>query len=380
MNGDRVLQIGNGSIPAEAEDLGDTVLLPGLVNAHTHLEFSDLTNPIGHPGILLHDWIAQVVGTRQGATPESKVLAIQSGIRQLIDSGTRLAGEIATPPCEYPKARDDVSLVCFAEVLGLDPERAAERMDAAVVHNQMYPTAGLSPHAPYSTTLDAIDRCIDYASRFDRPIAMHVAESAAERELLTNGHGPFAEALQSMGVWREEHFPWGDDPFGMLVDRLAKAPRALLIHGNYLNEAEIEQLGKHRNLTVVYCPRTHHFFAHRSHPTDRMLSAGVRVALGTDSRASNPDLSIWKEVQHLLHHRSDIAPMEILRMATQNGADAMNQPNLGRIEAGCRPGLGIVRTTAANVDDVYADLSTNRYEPLRRGSQVTNRAAITPDS
>lgn len=367
MDGEHVLEIGNGTIPSGAEDLGDAVLLPGLVNAHTHLEFSDLTNPIGQPGVSLPDWIGQIVGSRQAATPESKELAIQSGIRELIDSGTRLAGEIATPPCEYPQPTGDLRLVSFAEVLGLDPTRAAERMQAAVVHNQTYPTAGLSPHAPYSTTLDTLDRCIDYASRFDRPIAMHVAESAAERELLTSGSGPFAEALRSMGVWRDECFPWGDNPFGRLIDRLAKAPRALLIHANYLDDQEIEQLSHHRNLTVVYCPRTHHFFQHPSHKVDRMLSAGLRVALGTDSRASNPDLSIWKEVQHLLQYRTDIAPIEILKLATLNGADALNQPDMGRIEVGCNPGLGIVRTSGVNVSDVYADLSTNLYEPLSPG-------------
>ncbi len=366
-DGNQILEIGKGKAPFGCDDQGDAALLPGLVNAHTHLEFSNLANPIGEPGISLHDWIGRIVGARQSATPDSKQSAIAAGIRESIRSGTRLIGEITTPPCAYPLDSGELKLVPFAEVLGLDRSRATERMDSAVSFCEACPTAGLSPHAPYSTTLQTVDRCIEYASRSDRPIAMHVAESAEERELLTAGSGPFADALRSMGVWRDEVFPWGDHPFETLIDRLSAASCALLIHGNYLNDRDIAKLVQHPNVTVVYCPRTHHFFGHQPHPVDRMVLAGVRVALGTDSRASNPDLSIWKEVQHLLMHRPDIGPAEVLRMATINGADAMNQPEIGRIEAGCQSGLGLVRTSAAKVADVYADLVTNDYVPLLHG-------------
>jgi cytosine/adenosine deaminase-related metal-dependent hydrolase len=194
---------------------------------------------------------------------------------------------------------------------------------------------------------------------------MHVAESAEERELLATASGPFAAALQAMGVWREEVFPWSDDPFGLLIDRLANAPQALLVHGNYLNDLEIDQLSQRPNISVVYCPRTHHFFGHPPHPVDRMLQARVRVALGTDSRASNPDLNVWKEVQHLLRHRSDLPPMQVLRMATINGAEAMNQTSIGRIQSDCSPGLGVVHSRGTTLAEVYADLCTNEYVPLR---------------
>ncbi len=122
--------------------------------------------------------------------------------------------------------------------------------------------------------------------------------------------------LRSLGVWRDDLFPWGDDPFGLLIDRLSNAPRVLLVHGNDLNDAEIHCLQNHPNITVVYCPRTHDFFEYDKHPVDRMLAAGIPVALGTDSRASNPDLNLWREVQFLLQHRSDLAPDEVIRMAT----------------------------------------------------------------
>ncbi len=272
MQDDCVVEVGTGVAPDGAEDLGDAALLPGLVNAHTHLEFSDLSEPIGRPGILLSDWIGHVVGARAGTPPESKTLAIESGVRELIDTGTRLVGEIMTPPCRYPQQIAELEIISFAEVLGLDPIRAAERLDAGTSHGEHDPKSGLSPHAPYSTTLQSVDQCIEYVGCGDRPIAMHVAESSDERELITRGTGPLATALQSMGVWRDGVFPWCDQPFVALIDRLAAAPRSLLIHGNYLNDLEIEQLGSYPNMTVVYCPRTHHFFQHEQHPVNRMLS------------------------------------------------------------------------------------------------------------
>ncbi len=370
MHNDRVVEVGNGTPWDAAEDLGDVALLPGLVNSHTHLEFSDLAGPIGFPGIRLSDWIGHVVDARTGVTPKSKSMAIDAGIRELLYTGTRLVGEITIAPFSYPQSNPELQIVSLAEVLGLDPNRAAQRFADATSHCEQNPKSGLSPHAPYSTTLQTIDQCIDFAVRSDRPIAMHVAESPEERELIREGTGPFAEALQSMGVWRDGVFPWGDQPLSRLIHRLARAPRSLLIHGNYLNEQEIQQLSKHRNITVVHCPRTHHFFQHDRHPVDRLLSAGVRVALGTDSRASNPDLNVWHEFQFLCQHRPEIAPQDVLKMVTIDGADALGRNRLGRIDVGCRPGLGYVRTQATSAAELFADLQTQEYVPIPLGEEI----------
>ena len=370
MQNDCVVEVGSGTTLDATEDLGDVALLPGLVNSHTHLEFSDLAEPIGFPGIRLSDWIGHVVDARAGVTPKSKSMAMDAGIRELLYTGTRLVGEITIAPFSYPQANSELEIVSLAEVLGLDPNRAAQRLEDAISHCEQNPKSGLSPHAPYSTTQQSIDQCIDFAVRANRPVAMHVAESPEERELVSKGTGPFAAALQSMGVWREGVFPWGDQPLSRLINRLASAPRSLLIHGNYLNEQEIQQLSQHPNITVVYCPRTHHFFQHQRHPVDRLRSAGVRVALGTDSRASNPDLNVWHEFQFLCQHRPEIAPRDVLKMVTIDGADAMGRNQMGRIDVGCRPGLGYVRTKSTSVAELFSDLQTNEYVPIPLGEEI----------
>ncbi len=373
--GGRVVEIGRGPPPHGAEDFGDVALLPGLVNAHTHLEFSDLEQPIGRPGTPLHHWIGQVIAARGTTDERRKHAAITRGLAESKAAGVRLLGEITTPPCNYVLPDESIDLVSFAEVIGLSPQRWQERFAAALKHQGRdehqgraehrgkIERTGWSPHAPYSTQRGAIAQCLEHAARVGSPVAMHVAESPAERELLEQGTGPFADALRELGVWREGLFPWPREPVASLIDQLARAPQALLVHGNDLCEAEIERIRGHVNLTVVYCPRTHARFGNPPHPIARLLAAGVRVALGTDSRASNPDLNLWGEVQWLLRHRTDLDPSRVLEMATLAGAEALGRRDVGRIEPGGQPGLCFLETEANEVAGLWEDCARRRLRP-----------------
>jgi len=357
----RVVEVGKRDCPAGAKDLGDVALLPGLVNAHTHLEFSDFTEPIGHPGVPLSQWIGMVIAARQTTEPQKRS-AIESGLRELRSGGTVLAGEIATPPCDYPPST--TKIVPFAEVLGLEKARGEERFSETRACMEREPDWAISPHAPYSTPPELIRQCVRLARTHNRPLAMHVAESPAERELLNDGTGPFADSLKAIGVWHHGLFPWGRDPIVSLLQTLAEAPRALIVHGNDLRDAEIETMVRYPNLTVVYCPRTHHFFRYEPHPVDKLIAAGVPVALGTDSRASNPDLNLWREVQHLLRHRGDLNPDAVLQMATVAGARALGHANIGKMEPQSDARFGTVLSGATNVEELYADLAENDYLPF----------------
>ncbi len=380
VQGDRIVEVRSDAPPAEAENLGDVAILPRGVNAHTHLEFSDCQQPIGQVGTSLSDWIGQVVAARTGKTRRDQEQAIRRGLEESRQAGVCLIGEIATPPCDYPAEVACPEVYTFAEVLGLRQDRSDERIAAAAAQVAARTDSGFSPHAPYSTSREAIQSCLELAIGGKRMIAMHVAESPAERELLVNGSGPFATALKSMGVWHDGSFPWSDRPVLELIDQLSTAPRALLVHGNDLTDREIERLAKHPQMTVVYCPRTHAFFQYEPHPVARLLAAGVRVALGTDSRASNPDLNIWQEVRQLFEHRSDLDPEAVLAMATMAGADALGRSDLGRIEVGARASLAIVPTCASNIDHVFADLAVNQLVPLELAPLASEQRGRNSDS
>ena len=367
VSGNEIVKVGSGNPDSPLTDLGDVALLPRLVNAHTHLEFSDCNLPIGRPGTPLSVWIGQVVAARVQATPAQKATAIAQGIKESDDHGVGLIGEITTPPCRYGPGLQGPQIHSFAEVLGLTQQRSDERLAAAKQHLSVDPRAGLSPHAPYSTSRQVIQSCVDLAKRYQRSLAMHVAESPAERELLTTGSGSFVGALKELGAWQSGLFPWGSDPFSDLIDQLSLAERVLLIHGNDLSTTEIERLTRYPQMSVVYCPRTHAFFGYQPHPVDRLLAAGVRVALGTDSRASNPDLSVWGEVQYLLRRRADVDPDAVIEMATVGGADALGRPDLGRLQAGAMATFGLVRTQATTLDELYESFAEQGMQSFPGG-------------
>ncbi|QDT06992.1 Aminodeoxyfutalosine deaminase [Rubripirellula lacrimiformis] len=369
----QIFEVQTSKPPTAAIDLGDVAVLPGLVNAHTHLEFSDLSQPIGEPGITLPQWISMVVRQRGDSDVDRRNRSIADGIQQSAAASVALIGDIATPPCHYDLLGSEESnpnampaIVSFAEVLGLSRPRSDARWKAAQDHLACDDGFGYSPHAPYSTPREMITRCVDASAKSGRPLAMHVAESPAERELLTAGTGPFADALAAMGVWNADLFPWDDRPLEWLIDELSRSSRGLLVHANDFGDREIQRIAQHSNLSVVYCPRTHAFFDYPPHPVDRLLQAGVLVALGTDSRASNPDLNLWGEVQHLLRHRTDLPPADVLRMATASGADALGRPDYGRIQPGCRSILGMLPTNAKSIDGVYESFRSEFPIPVPR--------------
>lgn len=355
--GHAILDVGEDEPPPRdypVVDCGDAAILPGLVNAHTHLEFSALAQPVGFSGIKLYDWIGLVIALRSKRRRDpGKIIA--DGLEESRVAGVRLVGEIATTPWPGFRNRHPTEAVAFAEILGLSSERADEKLAAAAAHLSKaavtpHVAGAVSPHAAYSASLDTVRRSVQLASRQRTAVAMHIAESEEERELIERGSGPFADTLKRLGFYQSAAFARGEDATLDLLKVLSQAPAALVVHGNYLREPELDFIERRPTMTVVYCPRTHAFFGHSPHPVDRLLRHGAPVALGTDSRASNPDLSLWNEVRWLLEHRPDIAWHDVLAMATLHGANAMMRPDLGRIAAGTNSGLIAVAGQAAEAD------------------------------
>jgi cytosine/adenosine deaminase-related metal-dependent hydrolase len=157
------------------------------------------------------------------------------------------------------------------------------------------------------------------------PVAFHLAETADEIEFLRAGTGPFQQLLEERGMWDAAAVPRGSRPLDYLR-LLAPAPRSLVIHGNYLDTEDYAFLAIHRHrMSLVYCPRTHEYFGHPPWPLAQLLAAGVHVAIGTDSRASNPDLDLLAEVRHIAQTHVTMDPHEILRLGTIAGAEALGQ-------------------------------------------------------
>jgi cytosine/adenosine deaminase-related metal-dependent hydrolase len=335
IHGDRILRVGKNVAEQKPVDLGDVALLPGFVNAHTHLEFSYLRQPLGEPGIPLVDWIRLVIAER-GRGRSSTADDLRDGIAESHHSGVLTIADISTSAHRLP-----ADVTYFHEVIGFSRARAASALNAVderLAHlrelNQHF-RSGISPHAPYTVSPQLLRDLVARANDFHLPMAMHIAESQEELELLRHGKGAFRDLLEERSMWDAEAIPRGSRPLDYL-QVLSESPRALVIHGNYLDRDELDFLAARSvQMSLVYCPRTHAYFCHAPYPLEQALAAGVHLALGTDSRASNPDLSMLDEMRHVSRSHPIVEPQQILRMATLCGAEALGRDSdVGSITPG----------------------------------------------
>ena len=331
----RVQQVGIDS-PAAVVDLGDVAILPVAINAHTHLEFGDCHRPLGQPGMGFCDWIRTVLRYRE--TRKAPANAIAAAVRESLNAHVGAVGEIVTV-VEGTAAAYEAPLggVQFLEIMGHSRDRlhGARERAVAFLDDPAPPgwRRGLSPHAPYTASPELLAWAATESAAREFPLAMHLAETSEEMEWLASGHGPFRELLQERGadVDAIEHY---SDARGYL-EHLSQASTALVVHGNYLSADDWAFLGRHRDrLHVVYCPRTHAFFQHPPYPLRSMLDAGVSVCLGTDSRASNPDLDIWKDACAVAQRHPDVSSAEILEMVTVRAAMALAGELSGTLTVG----------------------------------------------
>ncbi len=350
----RIVAVGSPPPDVPIEDLGHVAIMPGMVNAHTHLEFSDLAAPIGRPGMGLVEWLGRVVRHRANA-PVLGRWCVEQGLRESIRHGVTTVGEIAQPSGSHDAyLASPCDGTIFLELIAPRVERVEAALEMAEKHVNKIGNwqPGLSPHAPYTVHPELLDRVVALSAEREIPLAMHLAESREEIELLRDGRGPFRELLESRGVWDPTARPPGARPLDELRV-LSRAHRALVVHGNYLDDEEIEFLARQRpRMAVVYCPRTHAWFGHARYPLEKLMAAGAIVALGTDSRASSPDLSLLAEMRHVARAFPALDRATILELGTLGGARALGfDSQIGTLEPGKRANLAVV----ALPEDAAAD-------------------------
>ncbi len=379
--GERIAAVGRQPGEGQIEDLGNVALLPGLVNAHAHLEFSDLSEPLGEPGMGFVDWIRQIIKLfRQERGPSRG--PVGRGLRESIRSGTTALGEIAQPG--WPADQfEGVALeaTVFLELIAPTPDRVAPLLELAPQHLQADPSSlgrenglpdgrsgrwrpGLSPHAPYSVLPQLLTAAVSLSAAARVPLAFHLAESREELQLLRSGSGPFRDFFDELGTCDPDLFGRGTRPLDYLRT-LAAAHRTLIIHGNYLDRQEIAFLAQSaERMSVVYCPRTHAYFGHDRYPLEQMLSAGVTVGLGTDSRASSPDLSLLAEMRFVARRYPAVARDVVLRLGTIGGARALGRDQeIGSLEPGKYANLAVVSLPDRDAADPH-ELLFDSQEPV----------------
>ncbi len=387
VDGGRIAAVGCGLAEGEVCDLGNAAILPGLVNAHVHLDFSDLAAPLGRRGIGLADWIRLAMAHRR--TTAERDRAVQLGLAESVRAGVTTLAEIAQPDWSLDARKSSpLNIAVFQELIAPTADRVDGAKDMARKHlarrhphtecEEYLDLVGLSPHAPYSVHPELLSAAIALSTAHQIPIAMHLAESPEELELLRQGTGPLRTLLEELGAWTpapaKGTIPFsrtrklGQSPGSRPMDYLrllASAHRTLVIHGNYLDDEEIAFLATNSaRMAAVYCPRSHDWFAYADYPLAKMLAAGVTVALGTDGRGSTPDLSLLAEMRWAAQRHPDVAGDRILHMATLGGARALGrQDQLGALEPGKRADLAVVALPDRDAADPH-ELLFNSEEPV----------------
>lgn len=363
VEGDQIVAVDASGGLAPDEDLGNVALVPGFVNPHTHLDLSGARGLIP-PTDAAHftDWLRGVIAYRRSRTAAQVQADIRGGLEESLRFGTTLLGDIASEGASWDAlAASPVRAVVYREIIGGTVERAGA---AGVEAKRWYearpdtPTcrAGLSPHAPYS----AHGLAYVFANVMRRPTATHLAESQLECDFLRCEPGPMSEFVAPFGIT----FP----PAPIRPERvlgagwLDKPPHVLVAHGNYLTDAGAVR----PNQTICYCPRTHAAFGHPPHPFRDFLSRGVRVCLGTDSLASNPDLDILAEARFVRRLYPDFPGGQLLRMITLSGAEALGWADeCGSLEAGKSADLVAVPLPNADAPDPHELLFVDHPGPRR---------------
>ncbi|RLT13046.1 MAG: amidohydrolase [Planctomycetota bacterium] len=326
-------------------DYGNAGIMPGMVNAHCHLELEPLENEAWTPGDDPENevsWLKRVVKQRWLTDPESYADTAAKHASELVRSGTTLVADITTAGASGPAlVETPIRSVIYAEMIGLKRLRALTTNEAAWAWvNAVEPALtrdrptdgsfrqriGLSPHAPYSTAGWVYHQAV--GSRM--PLTTHLAEMPEELELLRYGTGPLRDFLDEIGAWpsEDEWDPIGPRPLDYVRHRDLRGADWLIAHANYLEEKDLWQLSPaalkpDQRMAVAYCPRTAHRFGHRNHPFRSLLERGAIVCLGTDSRASAPSLSILDEMRFLRDHNPDLSGSLIVAMGTLFGAWAL---------------------------------------------------------
>jgi aminodeoxyfutalosine deaminase len=323
------------------------VLLPALVNAHTHVELSALRGKVkGGTGFV--PWLEQLIAARAADEPDQDAPALARAVRELDRAGTAAVGDVGnTAAAVGPIRQAGIGGIGFREVVGLDPVRTGA-FAAAIGRELASPqrpsgedadfVLAPAPHTVYATHPDTVRALLALARELGRRSTVHLAEHAAERIFLERRTGPFADFVRRMRV-DSPRFPlFGKGPVAVAADLGLLAPDVLLVH---LTDANAEEIGRiaQSGAPVVLCPRSNLYIENRLPPVMSLIEAGIIPALGTDSLASNESLDLLEEARALHDRLPDLPARLLLEMATAAGARAVGRSDLGRIARGTRPGI-----------------------------------------
>jgi cytosine/adenosine deaminase-related metal-dependent hydrolase len=338
--------------PPACVDLGRAVVLPSLVNAHTHLELSHLRGLVP-PAPRLVDWVRRLLERRRTQVDPAGVDVRESVRRAIAEaraSGTGLVGDVANTLVTIGPLREDgMPARVFHELIGFgrgdyaaQVREARAALDAAGGAPNL--RVSIAAHAPYSVApglFEAIRADLD--TRAGDVTSVHLGESPEETEFVGRGAGAWRDLLVELGAWNDDWTPHGGSAVAYLADLGFLDARVLAVHGVQFTGDDLARL-RRLGTTVVSCPRSNRHVGVGAPPLESFFAQGVPVALGTDSLASVADLNMFEELAEARRVAPRVPARALLDAATRQGARALGfGDDLGSIEPGKRASLIAVR-------------------------------------
>jgi cytosine/adenosine deaminase-related metal-dependent hydrolase len=352
-----------GAPDGPIRDLGRGVLLPGLVNAHCHLELSHLNGRLDRSAGFAH-WVEDLVGKRRTDGPGAVRAAIGRAIRQLQGTGTVAVADVSNDLAHLDLlAGSHLSAVVFHELLGWNPAHAAAIVEEADARRRGPEAAGLdvrlAAHAPHSVSPVLFGELVKRGG----PAAIHLAESADETRFLLRGDGAWLRFLERRGLGDLAFDPPGVSPVRYLDELGALRAGLVAAHCVYVDAADRQRLAA-RGVHVAVCPRSNLNLGVGLPPVPELLDAGVHLCLGTDSLASVDTLDLIDDAVTLHEEFPDLDPAVIVEMATAGGARALGLAGLGAVAPGMRAELAFARAGRVPADPA-AFLVSGEARPRR---------------
>ena len=363
-------------------DLGERLIMPGLVNLHAHLELSWLKDVIGEKSDFI-EWVMELVELRKKEAPQVAAVSAADGLREAIRTGTTCIADTISRETSLPYLlKSGIRAMVYLEVLGMEENRADDilgalqgRMDALGALPDRI-RAGISPHAPYSVSAKLFKLLSQYTSTNTLRLSIHISETKAESLYLQRKPSPMDEYMKRFG-W-DALKPNRGRTAVSFINKYKMLNNCIAVHSVHVDSRDISLL-KSAGASVAHCPRSNHYLNAGIAPVGDMIDAGVNVGIGTDSLASNLDMNMWNEMR-FTYLVNRLPARQIFEMATINGAKAMGLERItGSLEAGKDADIIAIDTPASALKNPYQRLLLNTREDDIALTMVQGKAIYSKD-
>jgi 5-methylthioadenosine/S-adenosylhomocysteine deaminase len=389
VNDDRIVAVGSGAAlahqfpEATVNDLGESAIIPGLINSHSHLELTAMRGFLEEEEHDFFAWLKKLTSARlERLTADDLNVSAAWGACEAARAGVTCVADASDSALESMKALHEVGLrgVVFQESFGPDPKLANEnfaklKMKVARLRERetTLVKCGVSPHAPYTVCAPQLELIAGFALDERLPVMMHAAETAMEVSLLRDGSGPFAEGLKRRGIeWRAP----GMSPIQYLNDHGILQTHPLLAHCILVNDADLETM-QQTDTRVAHCPKSNAKLGHGVAPFSKFLEKGIAVGLGSDSVASNNTCDLLEEARFavlLARTQADagVSASQALQSATLGGARALGLAGeVGELREGSQADFAAVSLSGAHQIPSYDPTSTLVFASSGRDTVLT---------